>query len=239
MIEFSSKYRSRQSEIMDDFNFHGNELELLLTDLKFVNKWLGGNKITAEGIAKLLKHSSEKETITILDIGCGDGELLRSVTEFGAKNGLKIIGIGVDFNENIIEIAKARSKVFPNLSYIKQDVFSDSFTNLTYDIALCTLFLHHFSNERIVKLLTKLTKGANLGVVVNDLQRNRFAFWLFKVFGAVFLETKTARHDGLVSIARGFTRKELLSLSEAIPDVKATVYWRWAFRYQWNLRRVQ
>lgn len=239
MIEFSSKYRSRQSEIMDDFNFHGNELELLLTDLKFVNKWLGGNKITAEGIAKLLKHSSEKETITILDIGCGDGELLRSVTEFGAKNGLKIIGIGVDFNENIIEIAKARSKEFPNLSYIKQDVFSDSFTNLTYDIALCTLFLHHFSNERIVKLLTKLTKGANLGVVVNDLQRNRFAFWLFKVFGAVFLETKTARHDGLVSIARGFTRKELLSLSEAIPDVKATVYWRWAFRYQWNLRRVQ
>lgn len=239
MIEFSSKYRSRQSEIMDDFNFHGNELELLLTDLKFVNKWLGGNKITAEGIAKLLKHSSEKETITILDIGCGDGGLLRSVTEFGAKNGLKIIGIGVDFNENIIEIAKARSKEFPNLSYIKQDVFSDSFTNLTYDIALCTLFLHHFSNERIVKLLTKLTKGANLGVVVNDLQRNRFAFWLFKVFGAVFLETKTARHDGLVSIARGFTRKELLSLSEAIPDVKATVYWRWAFRYQWNLKRVQ
>ena len=236
MITFSSKYRSTQDEIMDDFNLQGEEMETLLTDLKNVNKWLGGNEITISGISKLLNDTSTKETITILDVGCGDGELLRVVSEYVVKRGFKVIGIGMDFNEHILNEARIRSEKFPNLSYIKKDVFTENLEDSTYDIALCTLFLHHFSNDKIVELLTKLTNSAQVGVVVNDLQRSRLAFNLFKIVGGLLLKTKIARHDGLVSIARGFRRKDLQELSRRIPSSESLITWRWAFRYQWILK---
>ena len=86
MITFSNKYRSGQTEIMDDLDFQGVEMKNLLKDLKVVNKWLGGNTITIDGIKKLLQNHSKAEKVTILDIGCGDGELLRKCTDFGNQN---------------------------------------------------------------------------------------------------------------------------------------------------------
>lgn len=106
MIEFSSKYRTKQVEIIDDLNLSGEELKELLTDLKKVNKWLGGNRITISGINKILANSSKKEEITILDIGCGDGEMLRKISRFGAKKGFNFNLLGVDANEFIISVAK-------------------------------------------------------------------------------------------------------------------------------------
>lgn len=62
---------------MDDFNLQGDEMQELLTDLKRVNKMLGGNAISLNGIGQLLEGRPANNTITILDIGCGDGEMLR------------------------------------------------------------------------------------------------------------------------------------------------------------------
>ena len=60
MIRYSSKYRSNETEIMDDFDLQGVEMKALLTDLKRVNKWLGGNSITLHGIGQLLIDHPKK-----------------------------------------------------------------------------------------------------------------------------------------------------------------------------------
>ena len=108
MITFSNKYRSEQIEIMDNLDFQGAEMKNLLCDLKTVNKWLGGNSISIDGIEKLLRGHSKKNPIVILDIGCGDGELLRKCTDYGEKNNYNFQCIGIDFNQNILEIAKKK-----------------------------------------------------------------------------------------------------------------------------------
>ena len=51
-------YRTSEEEIMDDFYLQGEELRRTLEDLDKVNKWLGGNRITLEGIRKLLPTRS-------------------------------------------------------------------------------------------------------------------------------------------------------------------------------------
>jgi len=98
------------------------------------------------------------------------------------------------------------------------------------------LFLHHFKNAEIVTILKKVKQSSNIGVVVNDLQRSELAFNLFKAFGWVFLKTKIAKHDGLVSVARGFKREELEHFSEKINNQQSLILWKWAFRYQWILK---
>ena len=238
MITFSNKYRSQQLEIMDDLDFQGEEMKNLLGDLKYVNKWLGGNKVTLDGIEKLLRGNSKKEPITILDIGCGDGQLLRNCAKYAENNNLKLKCIGLDFNKNILEYAENQSKDFPNIKFQKVDVFLEEELIPNCDIAVCTLFLHHFSNEKIEELLKILLKKSNNGLVINDLQRSRIAFNLFKIVSNLFLKTDTAKHDGLVSIARGFKKDELEHISKKIPNQKSEIHWRWAFRYQWILKKT-
>lgn len=237
MIIFSKKYRSEQSEIMDNLDFQGLEMQNLLKDLKTVNKWLGGNNITIDGLQKLLNPNLKTIKITILDVGCGDGELLRKCADFGKRNNFNFDLIGIDFNENILDFAKTQSKEYSNIKFKKVDVFSEENLIPICDIALCTLFLHHFSNEKIENLLKTLIKKTNIGLIVNDLQRSKQAFNLFKVISQLFLRTRTARHDGLVSVARGFKKHELENISSKILNQQSEIHWRWAYRYQWILKK--
>ncbi|WP_432410623.1 methyltransferase domain-containing protein [Rasiella sp. SM2506] len=239
MISYSTKSRSKQEEILDNFELHGPEMEIMLNDLKTVNKILGGQQVTLKGIKNLLQFISKKECITIVDIGCGDGEMLRKVAQFGEANMYKFNLIGIDGNEHIIKIAKAKSKAYPNISFHVKDIFSEGPILAEYDIVLCTLFLHHFKNEGIIAILNKLSAEANVGVVVNDLHRSRIAFWLFRLFSSIFINSKIARHDGLVSVARGFKHRELMSLAAQLPEKFSTIQWNWAFRWQWIIKNTR
>lgn len=238
MITFSDNYRSQQVEIMDNIDFQGREMKNLLHDLKAVNKWLGGNSISIDALEKLLASHPKNNKIIIMDVGCGDGEFLRQCANYGKKNNFDFECIGIDFNKNIVNLAKEMSTAYTNIKFEKVDVFNEENLLPKCDIALCTLFLHHFGNREIENLLNILLEKSNIGIVVNDLHRNRTAFNLFKIVCTLFLKTKTAAHDGLVSIARGFKKKELEAISKKIPNQQSTIHWHWAFRYQWILKKT-
>jgi len=77
---------------------------------------------------------------------------------------------------------------------------------------------------------------ASLGVIINDLERNRLAYYLFHAFSLIFIKTKIAKQDGLISIRRGFLREELQGMSLAFPNLEHRIRWRWAFRYLWVMQ---
>lgn len=238
MIQFSSKYRSTQEEIMDDFQLQGEEMKSVLNDLKTVNSLLGGTSITLYGVKKLLKNRSKDQKITIVDYGCGDGEILRKCAAWGTKNNLQLKLIGLDANESIIEEAKKRSIDFKNCTFKCINIFSEIKTLPKGDIALFTLFLHHFEDEEIETMLNQTINQVRLGIVINDLQRSVLALNLFKLFSSIFIKTKTAHNDGLISVARGFKKKELKQFSEKIKGLHS-IQWKWAFRYQWIIKKEE
>ena len=238
MITFSNKHRSEQTEIMDDLDFRGDEMRGNLEDIRIMNKWFGGNQITIDGLQKLLKDHSKSQEVTILDIGCGDGQILRSCADYANKKGLRFNCIGIDFNQNILELAQAKSAAYPNIKFKKVDIFLEENLVPNSDIALFTLFLHHFKDEKIESLLRSTIKNTSIGLIINDLHRNKVPFQLFKVISKVLLKTKTAHHDGLVSIARGFKKKELQAISYKIPDQRSIIKWQWAYRYQWIMKKT-
>jgi hypothetical protein len=236
MMSFSSKYRTNENEIMDEFDLQGEPMKALLADLKRVNKWLGGNAVTLDGLERLLVNRPKNEAVTLLDIGCGDGEMLRQIARWAENKKRQVRLIGVDGNAHILKEAENHSEAIKNITFKQIDVFSEKEELPAFDIALCTLFLHHFKEPQIEELLHRLSKQATVGIVVNDLERSFWAFWLFKLFSSVFLTSKIARHDGLVSVARGFKKKELEQISEKI-DTSHRIKWKWAFRFQWVLMK--
>ena len=224
-------YRSDATEIMDDFSMKGELLRDTLDKLGKINKWLGGNKVTLSGIEQLLEGKSKDETYTIIDLGCGHGDILRLVADYGTKNNYKFELIGIDANQDAIDYATELSADHDNIRFKKSDIFSEAFEALDYDIVLSTLFLHHFNQEEIDKLLKLVSEKANVGIVVNDLQRSRLAYVLFKLLG-VTISNHMIVQDGLTSILRAFKRQELEAISKKL-QLKSQIRWKWAFRYQW------
>ncbi len=229
------KERSKEEEIMDDFRLQGPELEETLQDLDKVNKWLGGNKITLEGVEKVINSACFRPPLRILDVGCGNGSVLKEVAQLGRKRGIKMQLKGIDANEHAIEIARRNCKDYPEISFEAQDVFSEEFVQESTDVLLCTLTLHHFKDEEIRRLLQVFVQKSSMGIVINDLKRSKLAYRLFQLFCAAFIHNDIAREDGLVSIKRSFRKKDLLSYGKGLDVRKQEIHEKWAFRYQWIL----
>lgn len=220
---------------MDDFSLKGELLRDTLDKLGNINKWLGGNRVTLNGIMQLLKDQPKNKTYTIIDLGCGHGDILRQVAKYGRKHQYSFRLIGVDANQDAIAYASELSSEYPNISFKRIDIFSDQFETLNFDIALTTLFLHHFKEEEIKILLKKLYVNANIGLVINDLQRSKVAYGLFKLLGLV-ITNQMIKQDGLTSILRAFKREELEEISQQL-HLKSQIRWKWAFRYQWLIKK--
>jgi hypothetical protein len=234
LIDTSS--RSSAAEMMDDFTIEGSVLRDTLDKLETINRLLGGNSVTLKGLKKILLKSSKTKTITIVDLGCGHGDILRDVAKFGRKNSYKFKLIGIDANNAAIDYAKALSKDYPELSFETIDVFSEDFKKQTYDVVLCTLFLHHFKNNEIIPFLKSTVQKASIGVIVNDLHRHKLAYYLFKMIG-LFIKNKMVREDGLTSVLRAFKRNELETILTKT-GVNFSIQWKWAFRYLWVLKKT-
>ena len=236
-MALDTKYRTDLEESMDDFSMESNDLVTALDDIARINQLLGGNAVTLNGVKELIKNYPKDQSITIMDFGCGGGDMLRMLSKFGAENNLKFVLIGIDANEATIRHAEKCSADFDNITYLAEDIFLYDFSKYNIDIALITLTLHHFKNDEIIKIMKVIYNIIKKGIVVNDLQRSKLAYRLFQMLIFIFRLEKMTANDGLISILRGFKRKDLEKFSKDLGLKKYSIKWKWAFRYQWIIEK--
>src|SRR5262249_14167040 len=106
------------------------------------------------------------------------------------------------------------------------------------DVVMASQVLHHFEEHDAERLLRELNRVARRVVIVSDLRRSWIAaigFWLVS-FPLRF--HRVTRHDGVVSVLRGFTAADLKRLVRAAAGVDPTVHQRlgWRLTAQWQPR---
>ena len=236
-MSITTNFRTESTEIMDNFAMEGEILSDALDKIASINQFLGGNTITIDGIKKLLHNKDKSITYTIIDIGCGNGDMLRKIADFGIQNNYIFNLKGIDANQFTINYAKQLSDLYPNIAYNCINIFEKKFDQIKYDISLLTLTLHHFSEDEIVSFLNKTYNIAKIGIVINDLQRSKIAYRLFQILAFVCRLNKMSREDGLVSILRGFKKQDLINYSRKLKFTNFKIQWKWAFRYQWIIKK--
>jgi len=224
-------YRSNQEEIMDDLESGGEVMDQTLKELEVINKWLGGNYVTINGIKKLLKKRPERK-IKIVDLGCGGGDMLILISKWAAKNNIEVELIGIDANPNVVRFAEARVKGYNNITFRNINIFDSEFEKITCDIFITTLFTHHFSQEELAVLFEKLSTQSNLGIVINDIHRHFLAYHSIKILTHLFSKSEMVKNDAALSVARSFRKSELISILNTSHIQNYTIRWFWAFRWQ-------
>lgn len=234
MVDFTR--RSTEIEIMDTYFGTAKELDTILQDINKVNRLLGGYSITLSAVFKLLALE-DKESYTILDMGCAEGTMLRKLALEARKRNIHLKLIGVDLNKQGLELATYYSTEYPEITYLEADILTADFSPYNIDVVMTTLTLHHFTDKGVVQFVNQFNSLASLGVFINDLERNPIAYYLFKAFSFFFMRTEIAKKDGLLSIRRAFKKKDLMRYAAQVKNASHQIEWKWAFRYVWVLKK--
>jgi ubiquinone/menaquinone biosynthesis C-methylase UbiE len=216
--------RSAQKEIMDNMSVDGEFLDQALSELTGINLWLGGQATSLKGIRTLAKHIPHAKKLTILDVGAGGADIVDAVSSMRED----VMITAFDLNKSACDYA---ARVHPSLQVVQGSVFAIPFQHQSFDIVHASLFLHHFTESELREILQSMMTVTRYGIVINDLRRSVFAYLGILLVTRLFSRSVMVKHDGPISVRRGFTRQELRQLCASLPSASFTIQRRWAFRW--------
>lgn len=216
-------------EKMDQPDVPANETHQALRELETINRWLGGYNVIFNALDRLEWNG---KTVTIMDLGCGGGDLLRAIAHWSEKKKRKVELVGVDWNPVMTSYARERSKTFANIRYETMSVFDEQLLAHKADVVMNSLFCHHFDDPGLVALIRRMNELAGNAVIVNDIHRHWFAFYSIKLITALFSRTYLVKYDAPLSVARSLTREEWQKLLGTAGIDEYSLRWMWAWRWQ-------
>jgi 2-polyprenyl-3-methyl-5-hydroxy-6-metoxy-1,4-benzoquinol methylase len=224
--------RSSAAEIMDNLESSGPDLHQALRELETINYLLGGNYVTVNGIKQLIEGSDIRQPITIVDLGCGSGDMLRWIRRWLEKKKINAHLKGIDANLNVVKYAAVHTPASCEIAYEAINIFSDEFKAQKFDIVTGTLFFHHFTNTELIDFFKQLRTQTSVGVIINDIHRHWFSYHSIKWLTKLFSKSAMVKHDAAQSVLRAFTKDDLLDILRLSGITHYRIKWCWAFRWQ-------
>ncbi|PEN14914.1 methyltransferase type 11 [Longibacter salinarum] len=219
---------------MDDFSITDERLEGALRDLRWTNRLLGGYAATRRTLRPLLQNHSR---LRVLDIGTGGGDSLVDLIRFGHSQACRLEVVGIDLNAGAVEYARGHlDRTLSPRMRTRVDVRVGDALNLDmpddhFDVAIASLFLHHFEADDAATLLREMDRVARHGIIINDLHRHMLAYLGVLTLSRLLPASSMYRHDAPLSVRRGFRADELRSIALAAGLSSPDIRWHWAFRW--------
>ncbi len=196
-------------EMMDRPQPVSSELERDLQRIRQLNRYFGSYSLILKFISRWIKPNGR---VRVVDLATGSGDIPRVIVNHARKTGAKIEIDALDRQPATLEIARKLSADYPEISYIEANILEWE-SEEYYDIVLCSLALHHFSDRDAVSVLQRCRELSGKFVLVSDLCRGWTAtFGTYLLTSLIFREPMT-RYDARMSAARAFSREELSHLA--------------------------
>jgi SAM-dependent methyltransferase len=208
--------RSRETELLDA-GVPEEEARRSLADLRFVNRWLGGQRSLLRALEPLLDGQPRPR---LLDVGCGSADLATRVRQQRAQARVVVVDL------KPLHLSEAPS----GLHRVAADARRLPFADGSFDVVMASLFLHHFDDEELPALLRSLFAQARRALIVNDLRRARLPHAFGRVAFPLLFRSPVSVYDGLVSIRRAFTEPELRRAFREAGIAEVTIRRRFPYR---------
>ncbi|MEX2541163.1 MAG: methyltransferase domain-containing protein [Trueperaceae bacterium] len=192
-------------ERMDDPDCDPVRLHNTYVQFALVNRLVSGwERVFRRYLAPRLARGS-----TVLDVGCGGGDLARRLARWGERRGTPLRITAVDPDPRAL--AFARTRPVAGVRYLEVDAEELANDGRRFDCVISNHVLHHLPADRITGFL-ELSGQLSAGLALhNDLRRHAAAWLAFSLTRPFFLRSFIVE-DGLRSIRRSFTPDELRDL---------------------------
>ena len=192
--------RSQAEELMDADDLDAATYADVVGDLASVNTVTMARRPTLDFLARAI---AGRKTFRLLDVGFGDGDMLRRIARWAAARGIAAELVGVDLNPRSEQAARAHGG---DIRYVTGD-YAD-LAGEPWDVIVSSLVAHHMTRDQLVAFLRFMERHASAGWFVNDLHRHDFAHWGFPILSTLARWHPIVRHDGTLSIARSYRPDE-------------------------------
>jgi 2-polyprenyl-3-methyl-5-hydroxy-6-metoxy-1,4-benzoquinol methylase len=198
-----------EPELMDRPQPVTAELESDLHNLRQLNRFFGGHSLVRRFLRKWIQPGA---TLRALDLATGSGDVPRLIADYSRQIGASVRIDAIDQQASTIEIAQKLSANYPEIAFHEADVLEWGEPH-AFDIVLCSLALHHFTEEDAVRLLRRCRELTRRFVLISDLRRGFFTSAGVYLLTAVLFREPMTRYDARVSAARAFSFRELHALA--------------------------
>jgi len=233
---FDQSRRSVQNEILDG-PVSTADLADILRDLARFNGLMQGHRPVLRWLDRAIERESQDNSITILDVGCGYGDLLRAIRGWARRRKRSVRLIGVDLSAQVIEVARSATPSTDDIEFHSVDVF-DFVPPCPVDFVVTSLVTHHLPDELIVRFLRWFEARARRGWMIYDLQRSAVPFYFIAAAGPLLRLHPVVVYDGRISVARSLTRQEWRERILSAGISLAAVDLRW-FMFRFAIGRIK
>jgi 2-polyprenyl-3-methyl-5-hydroxy-6-metoxy-1,4-benzoquinol methylase len=186
------------------------ELRSDLHNLRQLNRYFGSYSLVRQFLQQWIAPG---QSFRVLDLATGSGDIPRLIADHAHAVGATVSIDAVDQQASTIAIAQELSEDYPRIVFHCEDVFQWGEAE-GYDLVLCSLALHHFTEEDAVRLLRHCRELTRRYVLISDLRRGLFASVGVYLLTALLFRDPMTRYDGRVSAARAFSFRELHALTQ-------------------------
>jgi SAM-dependent methyltransferase len=215
-MSFLIPQRRFDPQIPEMIDLPTNPLDILRVDLenlRFLNRYFGGLSAVRSYLKPLLVSLNSVAKVEILDLATGSADHPIAIAKIMHEIPHDFHVIAVDKNPQILEIAKENTRQIPQIRIEEQDILALPYGDNSFDVVLCSLAIHHFSDSDAIKILAEMNRISRIGFMVNDLQRTRIGAWTTWLFTHATSRNPMTLHDSYLSVMRGFTPVELRDLA--------------------------
>jgi SAM-dependent methyltransferase len=205
--------RRDDPELMDRPGLPEAEVAHAYRVLGRVNRqFFGGRPILRRELSRALAEDRPVpgSTVGLLDVGSGSGDLAAFAADWLRGVGLRAFPVALDRDPTALGLAAASG-----LHALRADALRLPLPDRSVDLTLAVKFAHHFRGPDLPRLLAEMARVSRRRVLVLDLRRSWAAYWGFVAWSRAFTRSRLVRHDGPLSVLRGFTPEELAELARA------------------------
>lgn len=218
--------RRRGIELLDDPSTDTALATRSLQDVARSNHWFGGaNAVIAELVPVLAAARGRSAPLTLLDVGTGAGDIPELARRIADRGGVRLLTMGLEVTPALAAASRPRSG-----DAIAGDALALPFADRSVDIVACSQVLHHFEAADGARLLAEMNRVARVRVIVADIRRAWAAAAGLWVGSWALGFHPVSRHDGVVSVLRGFRAAELSAAVVAATGCLPSVRNRRGFR---------
>jgi 2-polyprenyl-3-methyl-5-hydroxy-6-metoxy-1,4-benzoquinol methylase len=217
--------RQLEPEDMDDPALPAERLHGALTGLTRLNFVSNSARIVWPPITYLA--SCAKAPLKVLDIATGAGDVPIALWRRAQRARISLEIHGIDFNPKSVEFARQKAaELNAPITFERRDALTDDLP-AGFDVVMCSLFLHHLTNEDAVKLLGRMADAARCLGMVSDLRRNIYGLFLASGASRLLSRSSVVHKDAVCSVRAAFTMPELSELAEkaGVPPGKISRQW--------------